>query len=144
MATNLFAIEQLLIERISANIPELKTVASASVLSQQDDIIAQCDAVYTIPGTGDAEGTSHSVSVVQQWIILVTVRKVFDTADTDTTATKGGDLAGQIIKLLHNWEPSTDFFKMHFAGHGSAYFGAGYGEFPLYFNVKTVFRGLST
>ncbi|MEW8253770.1 MAG: hypothetical protein AB2747_05410 [Candidatus Thiodiazotropha taylori] len=140
---NLFLIEQQLIERVRDNMPSLKTVASASVVSSKTDIKTLCDGVFLIPGAGDAQSQSGSVALDQQWTVIVAVRSNFDPADIDTTAIQGGDLCAQVIQLLHDWSPTGEYFNMQFAGHGNAYFGAGYGEFPLYFNVKSVFRGLS-
>jgi hypothetical protein len=144
VADNLFALEPLLIARIRDSLPELKTVGSSSLISQKQDIVTLCDAVFVIPGSGDGTANSGSVLIDQQWDVVVAVTKNYDQSDIETTAMKAGILCGQVIKLLHNWKPSTpnDSFDMRFAGHGNAYFGAGYGEFPLFFNVKSVFRGL--
>ncbi len=140
---NLFMLEQQLITRIRGNMPGLKTVAGASVLANKTDMVTMCDGVFFIPGSGDATPQGGSVSLEQNWVVIVAVRNTFDPDDEQTTAIKGGDLCAQVIQLLHNWSPTVEYFKMQFAGHGNAYYGAGYGEFPLFFNVKTVFRGMS-
>jgi hypothetical protein len=144
VADNLFSLEPLLITRIRDNMPELKTVGSSSLVSQKQDIVTLCDGVFFIPGAGDATANSRAVLIDQQWDVIVAVKHSYDQNDIETLAKKGGDICGQVIKLLHDWKPSTsnDSFDMRFAGHGNAYFGAGYGEFPLFFNVKSVFRGL--
>lgn len=120
--------------------PPPKIVASGSVLSVIDDIMPHCPGLFILPGPSPVAGSaSGSVSIDQRIQITIGIQAQSDPEAVLTTDEQAGEFAGQIVRALHDWEPSTGRIKMQFTGFAEPFFyHGGYSEYPLLFEVRTV------
>jgi hypothetical protein len=142
--TNLFAAEPLIIARIKAMVPGLKTVASASILAGAQDIAPYCPAAFVLPMGGDVDSNAGRGIVQverQRWQIVVVVSNIRDPLDVDTTAQQAGGYLLQVYQALCGWPPAADLDPMRYAGRPDPYYEVGYGEFPVLFETKAVLQG---
>jgi hypothetical protein len=136
---NLLAAEPLIIARLKAQAPALKTVGSASLLAGAQDVAPYCPAAFVMPGAGDY-GERHNQARIQaetqHWEVVVCVAHIRDPDDEDTTALAAGALLRDIVVALIGWKPSTDFRALTLVERPAPFYDVGYAEFPLIFETR--------
>lgn len=139
---NLFDIEPLIIARIKAMIPGLRTVDSISLLASAGDVAQFLPAAFVQPMQGETKtyAASH-VNERQQWLITVCVENYRDSSGTQTTASKAGEHAHAIIAALNGWAPHGAGKQIQYEGRAAPYYETGYGEFPLQFGYDVFIHG---
>ncbi|MFH1493743.1 MAG: hypothetical protein ABIG70_02980 [Pseudomonadota bacterium] len=141
MANNLFDIEPLILARIKALVPDLRTVASVSLLAGAADIAPYLPAAFVQPMEGELKSSAaQSISERQTWLVTVCVENFRDT-ETETTASKAGNHAHNIIAALNGWAPHGVGKLMQYEGRSAPYYEPGYGEFPLQFGFDVYVHG---
>jgi hypothetical protein len=138
---NLFDVEPLIIARIKDAVPGLRTVSSVSLLASTADIAALLPAAFVQPmdGTVKSSAAAHCMES-QSWLVTVCVSNFRDT-DTETTASKAGEHARNIIAALNGWPPKGTGKLMQYEGRSAPYYEPGYGEFPLHFSIDVFVHG---
>lgn len=148
---NLFAAEALIIERLIAQVPELTTVGSFTLLAGAQDLTPYCPAAFVGPGSGEVlDDTPSGLDPIegQTYTVLVCVSHIRDPDDVATTATVAGALAAKVIQSLSGWAPGAGSpgvpYKaaLRYTGHDDPYYEPGWAEFPLNFRARAVLRGI--
>lgn len=141
---NLLAAEPLIIARIKAHVPGLRTVASASVLAGAVDIAPMCPAAFVLSDLASARGTDVPGRAIeaQNWQVVICVASIRDPHDVNTTASVAGPFMLDAVKALAGWVPTPDHRAVVYQGRGAPYYEPGYGEFPLFFGVDVPLRGI--
>jgi hypothetical protein len=141
---NPFDAEPLIIARIQARVPGLKTVASASILAGAQDIAPYCPAAFVLADAG-AYGPAPSDARVQvesqRWQVVVCVANIRDPADVNTTAQQAGAYLGPVMAALIGWRADTQHVPFSIAERPAPYYEPGYGEFPIIIETRVVFAG---
>lgn len=148
---NLFAAEPLIIERLIAQVPELETVGSYTLLATAQDLTPYCPAAFVGPGPGEVlDDTPKGLDPVesQGYTVLICVAHIRDPEDLATTATAAGALAAKVIIALSGWAPGEGRpgvpYKsgLRYLGHDEPYYEPGWAEFPLNFRARAILRGI--
>lgn len=139
---NLFDIEPLIIARIKAAVPELRTVDSVSLLASAGDIAQLLPAAFVQPMEGQATASIAANAMERQsWLITVCVSNFREAIGAATTASKAGEHVQKIIAALNGWAPHGVGKLMQYEGRSAPYYEPGYGEFPLQFGFDVYVHG---
>lgn len=143
--SNVFAAEQPIIDRITAQVTSLSFVGSISQLADFESI-PPVPAVLVRPmgsSVGDAPNDGGFQIETQTWeIVLMVGHQQGTTSATETTVKQAGALIFQIAQALVGWRPATGYQSMAYRGQGEPYYEPGYAEFPLLFETGLVITGL--
>lgn len=142
---NLFSAEAAIVARIRDQVPDLRTVASASILAGEDDIAKYCPAAFVLPAQGEeVRRADNSVLKVerQYWQVVVAVKNIKDPLDTATAAAEAGKYLAAIRRALWAWEPTTDHMAMIWVDRPAPFYETGYCEFPVLFRTDLKLQSL--
>jgi hypothetical protein len=136
----LFA-EQLIIDRLVAQIADFKTIDNPSLIAGLTDIGPFLPACFVMPGMADiAAQQQNGTGVVeeQDWHLIVIVAHQAFKNDNKLTEDLAGALMQSCISALSGWLPeSHNFFRPFiYAGRAEPEYNLGYAEFPLTFKIK--------
>ena len=139
--THIFIAEQLIIERLTALIPDFKTIDNPSLIAGLTDIGPLLPACFVMPGIGEnaaQELNGPGVVEEQAWqLIIITAHQAFK-LENKLTEDIAGLLIQSCIQALSGWKPqNNDFFRPFvYAGRSEPEYNLGYAEFPLTFKIK--------
>jgi hypothetical protein len=138
--TDLYAAEPAIIARLQAEVPALRTVEPASLVSglKPTDIAKLCPAAFVVAGDAEpAEQTDEGITILetQQWHVIVCVANIGDPADTTSTCAAAGPLIGAVRAALAGWSPAEGYTPLALTLREAPYFGLAYAEFPLIFQT---------
>lgn len=137
---SLFAAEQLIIDRITAEVPGFTTISNPSLIAGLRDIGPLLPFCVVAPGAADISSQQTNGSGVieeQDWSLTIIVEHQADDADSGLTEDLAGNLMMSCIQALSGWYPGTPFVRSFtYAGRVAPDYGLGYAEFPLNFKVK--------
>jgi len=141
---NLLDAEPLIVARLKAQLPEVKTIASAATIAGVVDIANLLDGVFVQPGPADvvsSAGNGIAQAEEEIWLVVAVTPLL---PDTDTLAgdyQAMGALLGKIAEALAGWQPSSAYRPMRYLGREDPLVEAGQAEFPLRFSVRRIFSG---
>lgn len=142
---NLYSLEPEMIKHIRQQVPDLKTVASFSVLAGASDPLEQFPACYVLPLTTEDfnEGrrddqTLARLESYQHWQVLICVGNVIDPDDFDTTAKTAGARMAEVRAALLGWVVPTELGGMlHPQGISEPLHLRDFTQFPMFFRQHT-------
>lgn len=139
--TNLFVAEQLIIDRLTAQTQDFKTIDNPSLIAGLHDIGPYLPACFVLPGAGDiSTQLTNGTGVVedQDWHLIIIVAHQAFKNDNKLTEDIAGVLMQSCIKALSGWKPEhNDFFRPFiYAGRAEPEYNLGYAEFPLTFKIR--------
>lgn len=138
--SDLFSAEQLLIDKIKANVPQFVTVANPSAIAGLTNFAGILPACIIAPGKSviDSEEMRGNLAVEEQhWDVVVIV--AHQTGDSGTEMLASGLMTG-VIKALSNFDLGNGFVRpMRYAGRPEpANYSKTFAEFVMTFKVKKV------
>jgi hypothetical protein len=158
--SNLFVIEQLIIDRLKAQVVEavvdehevtttvqlFKTIGNPSLIAGLSDIGPLLPACFVMPGAAEiASQQTNGAGVVeeQEWHIVIVIAHQAFKAQTGLTESVAGTLMHACIVALSGWLPESNNFirPMLYAGRAEPDYNLGYAEFPLSFKIKKMVVG---
>lgn len=137
----MFALEQLIIDRIKEQVAGLNTVGNPSVLAGVRDLGPLLPACLVIPGAGSFVNTTcvgPAPEEEQTWNIIILVPHQHKAYADGLTETFAGEFMLGIFNALHDWKSATVYQRMPFMyqGRDQPIYDTGYAEFPMLFSVK--------
>lgn len=138
MVDNLLSAEAAIVARIRDQVPDLRTVASASILAGEDDVARYCPAAFVLPAQGvEVKRGNESILKVerQYWQVVVAVANIKDPLDAATAAAAAGKFLAAIRRALWSWAPTADHTVMLWESRPAPYYEVGYCEFPVLFRT---------
>ncbi|MGR9051373.1 MAG: phage tail terminator protein [Gammaproteobacteria bacterium] len=143
---NLFAAEQLLIDKIKADVTRFNTVDNPSVIAGLTDLGPLLPACIVMPGAGEVKDDDRLLPGIveyQDWHLVVIVGHQYDEATNGQTESIAGELVYRTIKAISGFKPETSpnerFLRPFvYLGREEPEYGLGYVEFPLLFRIKKV------
>jgi hypothetical protein len=138
---NLYAMEPEIIARLRADLTELRTVASFSVLASSADPLRLLDGCFVLPTNTDDtheerddEARLVSLTSIQEWQVLIAVPNVTDPDDWETTAKRAGAYLAQVRASLLGWNVPAEFGGLlHPGGVSGPVHARDFTQFPLFF-----------
>lgn len=134
---SIFAAEQLIIDRLQAQVPQFITVCNPSKIAGLKNLAGLLPACIVVPNKSviDSEiENSQFVVEEQSWDLVIIVTHQRGEATTETLA---GDLMQRCINSLSNFNAGTGFIRpFQYAGRPEPAYSEGYAEFTLQFKVK--------
>lgn len=117
MIEHYLAAEQLIVERIRAQMPDLKNVfGMADLASIQDNAsqFAPCVCVVydgdEVPQGDSARAGAGAAQVVQQrWVAWLIVRNVRSAARGEAARSEAGPMLSALLSALAGWSPGPDY-----------------------------------
>ncbi|HHM6772740.1 TPA: phage tail terminator protein [Pseudomonas aeruginosa] len=140
-------LEQLLVDRIQAEVPGLAGVEGLPDLATLGDQSQASPCVYVIYlgdqiDTGaSAQGGSRGVQfVVQHWAAVLTVYYADAQGDGQGARRLAGPLLGRLLKALTGWVPALDVAALARSPQAAQVgYANGYFYFPLVFTARFVY-----
>lgn len=107
---NIFAIEQPLLDRLRQALPSEVQVLTAPYLEDLRDLqqrARRVPAVFVmyVDGVPVGQGASFALRLVQRWSLVVATLNRADVLSGAPARQQAGELAWQVIGLLHGWRP---------------------------------------
>ena len=139
--SHIFVAEQLIIDRLTAQVPDFKTIDNPSLIAGLQDIGPYLPACFVLPGAADISTQQQNGAGVvedQTWILVVIVAHQAFKLDSKLTEDLAGALLQSCIQALSGWKPeNADFFRPFiYAGRTEPEYNLGYAEFPLNFKIR--------
>ena len=144
---NYLAVESLIIDRLTAEVPALRAVLSADALTDLTEGVQTTPAAYVlydgddVPSTdGKRAGDGARQLVSQRWLVVLAVRNARGGADAREDA---GPLLTQILAALAGYHPQPAppaqvYRPLKRAQAPRPGYHAGYGYFPLLFTTEVL------
>lgn len=133
-------LEQLLVERLTAQLPSTVRVFSASDLASVPTNSQVAPAVQIIYGgyrVVELKNDKRSAKVKQTWYVVPVVRNVAGQIDGRGARTSASDLIDQTLDALMGWRPSDAFTFLELASSVPPRWIKGLGYHPLAFETNT-------
>ena len=139
--SHIFVAEQLIIDRLTAQVADFKTIDNPSLIAGLHDIGPYLPACFVMPGAGEiAAQQQNGAGVVEDqiWICVIIVAHQAFKLDNKLTEDLAGELIQSCIQSLSGWKPeANDFFRSFiYAGRSEPEYNLGYAEFPLTFKIR--------
>lgn len=143
--SHILAAEQLIIDRITAQVSGFTTISNPSKIAGLRDIGPLLPGGFVMPGSGTSAAQQKNGSGMveeQEWDLVVIVgHQHTDAADGHTESIAGALMTG-CIQALSGWHPGVGFISPFvYAGREAPTYGLGYAEFPLTFTIKALGAG---
>lgn len=138
---NQYGLQPHLIERIRANVPELRTVAGFSTLAAAPDPLALLDGCFVLPtGTDDDtesrddDGLLVRLDSIQEWQVLLAVPNRVDPAAVTGPEEHAGRYLARIRAALLGWDVPPDLGgRLHPGGVAAPIYLRDFGQYPMIF-----------
>jgi hypothetical protein len=127
-------------EPVAVNLPDIKTVGSASLLVGARDMTPDLPAVFVLAGEGAPDQWGVDKTVVreaQRWQVSVCVNNP-NTAGELTGEVIAGAYLARIIEILSGWSPPNSCRKMAYKGRAEALYQTGYVEIQADFELSAI------
>ena len=111
LITDYFVCESQIVDRIKAQIPELKSVSTPFNLEDALESSQNSPAVYVIYAgdvvNGNSVGNGESRTISQRWLIVLAVRKA-NSQLQQTSSIRGdaGVIIPKLLNALQGWKPN--------------------------------------
>lgn len=138
---DLLAAEQLIIDRLTAQVRDVKVTGMADLQSgaAARQITPRLDVIYA--GHQVLEQKGCSVRLQLRYLVVVAVRSARDTAGGSGARREAGPLLGAALAALAGWKPDASHGALRAVTPFAPIFEAGFGYFPLLFTTTRSIQG---
>lgn len=140
---NVYEAEGLILARLKSTAAGFRTIASLTRIAGITDIAKLLPAVFVNPETADMTHTITTAlphSEVQRWNLVVVVSHVKDASDAVTTASKAGELIGEVITALSGYALADHFTPITIVGRPEPLYDTGHAEFPVLIEMDYLYE----
>jgi hypothetical protein len=147
LVTDYLFLEQLIVDKLKADVPGLKGVFSSpdlATISGQQQITPAAHVIYlgdeTGSGPGD-QGTMGQVQTITQlWAVVIAV--YFADAHNTGAGTRrlAGPLITSMLDAMSGWTPQDTVVPLTRGRPINAHYANGYGYYPFVFRAKFVYK----
>lgn len=143
LITNYFDAEPAIIERISTQVPELKSVLSPFSIGDMVEASQPSPAVHVIYGgdnvTGNEAGNGARRIVEQLWLIVLAIRTPkAQLQNTTEIRSIAGELIPKIINALQGWSPTEWMRPLVRVNGPAAGYSSSFAYFPFMFEGRII------
>jgi len=141
LITNYFDAEAAIMQRISAQMPELKSVLSPFSIGDMVEASQPSPAVHVIYGgdnvTGNEAGQGARRIVEQRWLIVLAIRTPkAQLQNTTEIRSLAGELIPKIINALQGWAPTEWMRPLVRVNGPAAGYSSSFAYFPFMFEGR--------
>jgi hypothetical protein len=139
---SLFAAEQLIIDRIQAQVTGFKSVGNPSLLAGLHDIGPLLPGCFIMPSGAEIHSQQQNrqdVAEMQDWLLVIIVAHQASNSQNGLTEDIAGTLMHGCIMALSGWYPGSPFIRgFEYVGREQPDYNLGYAEFSLNFRIKKI------
>lgn len=143
--THILSAQQLIINRIAANVTGFTTIGNPSKIAGLRDIGPLLPGCFVMPGGGDISSQQKNGTGAieeQEWELVIIVGHQQTDAANGLTEDIAGTLMTACIKALSGYHPGAGFTgPFSYSPRHQPSYGLGYAEFPLTFSIKALAAG---